>query len=258
MSHWVLQSGWEYEAGWASMLDALTRFDIPFSIHRVVPFVGDLEPEPTPPSDDVICVGSYAMRHYAKKRGWNPGVFDLEPHDFQRQLAHWGDAMLNADSEIAAFADVQFEGERFVRPIDDTKSFAGGLFDWDAFAEWQNGVVALGDDIDSSLTGATLVQVSSPKVIHQEVRCWVIEQRVVTASVYRRGSRVIYSDEVDARFTAFAEALAAKWSPEKAFCLDVCDTAEGLRVVEINTINSAGFYAADMQKLVMSLDGLKR
>ena len=52
---------------------------------------------------------------------------------------------------------------------------------------------------------------------------------------------MIYSDAVDARFVGFAEQLAAVWSPEKAFCLDVCDTQDGLRVVEINTINSAGF-----------------
>jgi hypothetical protein len=240
------------------MLETFERFAIPYSIHKVVPFVGELLPEPNPPSDDVVCMGSYSMRHYARKRGWNPGVFDLEPHDFQQQLNHWGGAMLNADSTIAAFADVRFEGKRFVRPIDDTKSFAGGLFAGDDFAKWRAGVVAMGEDIGSSLTGATLVQVSSPKTILQEVRCWMVEGRVITASVYRRGSRVVYSDEVELRFIEFAEALAVEWSPEKAFCLDVCDTPEGLRVVEINTINSAGFYAADMQRLVMSLDGLRR
>lgn len=258
MTHWVLQSGFEAETGWTSMLDALDRFSISYSVHRVVPFVGDLIPEPVLESDDAICMGSYAMRHYAKRRGWNPGVFDLEPHDFEKQRAHWGDWMLNADSEIAAFGDVRFEGERFIRPIDDTKAFAGGLFEWSEFADWQAGVVKSAEDIGGSLTSATLVQVSAPKAILQEVRCWVVEGKVVTASVYRRGSRVLYSDEVEQRFVEFAQRLAGDWSPEKAFCLDVCDTADGLRVVEINTINSAGFYAADMQKLVMSLDRLRR
>ena len=46
MSHWVLQSGWEHETGWAKLLDSLERFGIPFSIHKVVPFIGELEPEP--------------------------------------------------------------------------------------------------------------------------------------------------------------------------------------------------------------------
>ena len=240
------------------MLDTLERFAIPHSIHKVVPFIGELQPEPTPRSDDVICIGSYSMRHYAMKMGWNPGVFDLEPHDFERQRAHWGAAMLNADSEIVTFANVKFEGERFVRPVDDTKSFAGNVFEWDEFAVWQQRVVELGEDIGSSLTGDTWVQVSVPKLINKEVRCWIIEGRSVTASMYKVGSRVAYSEQVEPRFVEFAEELAGRWSPEKAFCLDVCDTPNGLRVVEINTINSAGFYAADMQKLVMALDGLKR
>ncbi|RYE60784.1 MAG: DUF4343 domain-containing protein [Hyphomicrobiales bacterium] len=240
------------------MLDALDRFVIPFSVHKVVPFVGDLEPEPAPVSDDVICIGSYAMRHYAKRRGWNPGVFDLEPHTFERQRDHWGAAMLNADSEIMPFGDARFDGLKFVRPVDDTKAFAGGLFEWDEFAKWQHGVATLGENVGNSLTSETIVQVSSPKMIFQEVRCWVVDGRVITASVYRRASRVIYSSEVEPRLIEFANRLADLWSPERAFCLDVCDTPGGLRVVEINTINSAGFYAADMQKLVASLDGLRR
>lgn len=258
MSHWVLQSGWEYEAGWATMLETLDRFAIPYSVHKVVPFIGELEPEPRPSTGDVICMGSYAMRHYSKRMGWNPGVFDLEPHDFEVQRAHWGDAMLNFDWAIAPFGDVEFEGERFVRPVDDTKTFTGAVFDGEEFEQWRHRVVALGEDVGTSLTGATLVQVSSPKAIQQEVRCWVVEGRVLTASTYRMGTRVLYSDQVEPRFLDFANGLAANWSPEKAFCLDVCETQAGLRVVEINKINSAGFYAADMQRQVMALDGLRR
>ena len=155
MSHWVLQSGWEHEAGWVRLLETLERFSIPYSIHKVVPFIGELLPEPQPQSSDVICIGSYAMRHYATKMNWNPGVFDLAPHDFEVQLAHWGDAMLNADSGIFAFRDVAYDGIRFVRPVDDTKAFTGAVFDGAEFADWRHRVVALGEDIGSSLTGDT-------------------------------------------------------------------------------------------------------
>jgi hypothetical protein len=61
------------------MVETLDRFELPYSVHRVVPFVGELLPEPELTTDDVICIGSYSMRHAAKKYGWNPGVFDLEP-----------------------------------------------------------------------------------------------------------------------------------------------------------------------------------
>lgn len=74
------------------------------------------------------------------------------------------------------------------------------------------------------------IQACSPKAIQQEVRCWVIEGRVVTASVHRMGQRVLYSDVVDRRFVDFAEELSRQWSPLKAYCLDVCDTENGLRL----------------------------
>jgi hypothetical protein len=246
------------------MVETLDRFELPYSVHRVVPFVGELLPEPELTTDDVICIGSYSMRHAAKKYGWNPGVFDLEPFDFDEQREHWGQHMLNADSEICTFGEVRFsDGPRFVRPVQDTKVFAGRVFDVEEFAEWQEKVIALGDGDDRSLNAATLVQVSAPKELHQEVRCWIVDGRVVTASTYKVGSSVSYSDQVDRRFIEFGSdrvdpASPDGWNPVRAFCLDVCDTPRGLRIVEINTINSAGFYAADMQKLVMSLDGVRR
>ena len=238
------------------MLDTLERFQIPYSMHKVIPVAGDLEPEPRPVGNKVICMGSYAMRRAARKHGWNPGVFDLEPFDFETQLEHWGDALLNADSIVAPFADIRFTGERFVRPADDTKPFTGAVFTSEEFRQWQHRIVVLEENLGTSLTGRTMVQVSSPKAIQQEVRCWIVEGRVITSSIYRIGQRVHYSDRVDRRFIAFAEKLAQHWSPLKAYCLDVCETLEGLKVVEINTINSAGFYAADMQKLVLALDDL--
>jgi hypothetical protein len=39
--------------------------------------------------------------------------------------------------------------------------------------------------------------------------------------------------------------------------MDICRTAQGLRMLETNCINAAGFYAADLNKLAMSIDGMK-
>lgn len=58
----------------------------------------------------------------------------------------------------------------------------------------------------------------------------------------------------------FARVFAQAWleanglSKLEAFVLDICEVEGGLRIVEINTLNSAGFYAADVQRLVMALE----
>jgi hypothetical protein len=39
--------------------------------------------------------------------------------------------------------------------------------------------------------------------------------------------------------------------------LDVGRVGDQLKVVEVNTLNSAGFYAADMQKLVEAIEAME-
>ena len=261
MSHWVVQSALQGEPGWAAVVPTLERFAIPYSVHEVVPLIGDLIPEPELQTDEVICIGSYSMRHAARRYGWNPGVFDLAPHGFREQLRHWGEHMLNADSAIVPLQEAAFVGARFVRPVEDTKVFTGRIFESEEFTDWRARMLAPDAARYGTLRAETEVQVSAPKDVYQEVRCWVVEGRVVTASTYKVGAVVTYTDRVDERFLEFAAELVDPqdgWNPAKAFCLDVCETPGGLKAVEINTINSSAFYAADMQKLVHSLDGLRR
>ncbi|MDQ1830369.1 ATP-grasp domain-containing protein [Massilia scottii] len=50
------------------------------------------------------------------------------------------------------------------------------------------------------------------------------------------------------------ETGIGEWSPHDAFVIDACDCANGMKIVEINTLNSSGFYAADVQRLMLALD----
>lgn len=252
--HWILQENIFKEEAYDKFVAALARYDMRYSVHKVVPFVGELVPEPVLHDNNVICMGSYSMRHYAKKKGWVPGVFDLEPFNFKIQLEHWGDHMLNADSLVCRFEDASFTDElMFVRPIEDSKVFAGAVFTKDEFETWQKKVVVLEEDYGTSLTKDTLIQLSEPKVIHAEYRFWVVKGEIVTASLYKRGDLVIYSKHVDERFYDFVHERIAEWQPAAAFVIDVCETENGLKVVEIGTLNSCGFYAADLQRLVLAL-----
>lgn len=124
--HWVLQNNIFNEEAYDNLLEVLTRFDISFSEHRVVPFVNTLIPlsgvdlfdmedfaDPTlvKLKGPIICIGSYSMRHSAKKYNWKPGVFDLEEvGNFQECMEHWGKYMLNADSIITQFKDASWGG----------------------------------------------------------------------------------------------------------------------------------------------------
>ncbi len=253
--HWILQNNIFSETGWDTLVSTLERFQLSHSVHKVVPFVGELIPAPAPASSNVICFGSYSMRHVAKRNGWTPGVFDLFEQDFAVQLSHWGEHMLNAGSVVSAFKDATFTTEEmFVRPTNDSKYFAGRVFSREEFTQWQRVVCALGVDAGSTLTPETQVQVARPLQLHAEYRYWIVKGSIVTRSLYKRGSRVFSSSEVDDRVDAYVAERVREWAPHEAFVIDVCDTADGLRIVELNTINASGFYAGDVQKLVLALE----
>jgi ATP-grasp domain, R2K clade family 3 len=253
--HWILQNNIFSETGWDTLLETLQRFSIDQSVHKVIPFVGELEPAAQVGHRNVICFGSYSMRHVAKREQWQPGVFDLFEQDFQQQLLHWGEHMLNAGSVVTPFADAVFTAdEMFVRPVDDSKYFAGKVFAREDFTEWQRKVCQLELDDSTSLTPRTLIQMAPPVTIHAEYRFWVVKGEIITQSLYKRGDRVIYSSEVDDRLVHYVKERIAQWMPHESFVIDVCDTPQGMRIVEINTLNSAGFYAADVQRLVLALE----
>jgi len=252
--HWILQENMFQESEWLNMIQTLEKLELPFSVHKVVPFVGTLEPPVALDTNNVMCMGSYSMRHFARLNGWTPGVFDLFDQNFEVQKKHWGELMLNFDSQVVPFAQAKFEGTAFIRPIDDSKHFAGRLIDGEEMAVWQEEVVALGENQSNGLDANTLIQVSSNKKIFAEYRYWVVNGEIVTKSLYKQGSRVVYSPIVDERFDVFVNKAIAIWQPHDAFVIDVCDTSDGIKIVEINTINSAGFYAGDMSKLVVALE----
>lgn len=262
--HWVLQENMFQEREWDNLVSALERFNIPYSVHKVIPFIGELIPPAEPTQEKVICFGSYSMRHSAKKAGWTPGVYDLFDVNFLVQKQHWGTELLNHDSIVVPFKDAVLTTHSFVRPIDDSKYFAGRVFEAIEFNEWREGICEKGYDWGNSLNPNTLIQICKPKVIYAEYRYWIVDGEIVTKSLYKRGDRVIYSADVDPRFDYYVAGVCRndvsllprnppKWLP-RAFVIDVADTPDGIKIVEINTINSAGFYAGDVQALVMALE----
>lgn len=253
--HWVLQNSFFNEDAYQELHHTLERFDIPYSVHKVVPFIGELQPAPELNTKNVICIGSYSMRHVAKKFEWAPGVFDLEPFDFRTQLKHWGSHMLNRGAVIATFENAKFLAEEcFIRPIQDSKVFPGKIMGAEEFYSWQKQVVVLKLDFGSSLTNDTLIQICPVKKIFSEHRFWVVAGKIVTSSTYKTGRTVHYQPVTDDRYQKYAEERIAEWKPLDTFVIDIADTEDGLKIVEINTLNSCGFYACDIQKLVMSLE----
>ncbi len=255
--HWIIQNNIYNEEGFKYLIDTLETLRLPYSIHKCIPFLGTLDPEPEPIEDRVIVMGSYTLAREAIKRGWNPGVFLNDNFNTEIQSSHWGKLMMNADHQIHAFAQVPEQREPFfIRPVHDSKAFTGEVTDWPTFIEWRDKVLNLTPDDNPTVTYDTEVLISSVKEIYGEYRIWIVDGKAVAWSQYKVGRRKLknYIPDVDQRIRDFAEKCAAIWSPHRAYVLDVFETENGLFIGEVNNLNSAGFYAANMGKLIMSLE----
>jgi hypothetical protein len=259
---WIIQENLYDEKGLRELVETLDRQRVSYSIHKVVPFSGELIPDVNP-EGPVVCIGAYSMIRVAKARGWTPGVWSNENFDFQIWHAQWGDLCLNHDAKVYKFADVPPDaGEFFMRPTMDSKAFAGAIFDWDEYREWRNRVVELREDDGSTLTGETPVLVCRPKEIYREIRLWIVDHQVVTASQYKLGDRVVYDGNVDRDALFFGASIVTempppRWVPDRAFVLDIALTPDGYKIVEVNSLNAAGLYAADVGKLVYAIEMMR-
>ena len=66
-----------------------------------------------------------------------------------------------------------------------------------------------------------------------------------------------YSADIDSDVISYAEKMIAIWQPARAFVIDIALVRGGeFKIVEINNINSAGFYACDIQKFVFAIENM--
>ena len=254
--HWILQENFLSEPGRSALIAALERFGIGYSVHAVVPKVGDLMPEPKLEHRNVICIGSYSLRPAVARHAWTPGLFDIFDQDFEKQRERWGGHMLNDASVVSNVRDAAFTEERmFVRPVNDSKHFTGRVFTAQEFGDWQRSICEGGRPQGSSLMPETRIQLAPPITIHAEFRFWIVKNEIVTQSLYKYAGRPLASREVEDQFAAFVSDRIREWLPHESFVLDVCDTPDGIKIVEVNTLNCSALYAADVQRLVLALEG---
>jgi hypothetical protein len=126
--HFVVQENISSEGGYINLLNAIEAHGFEYTLVKVIPFIGEITPDKDFDDKHIICFGSYSMRHMAAKKGWLPGVYDIEWFPYQSLIAALGTDVLNHDAVISKFKDAAPEwDEFFIRPTCDGKQFAGVL-----------------------------------------------------------------------------------------------------------------------------------
>lgn len=210
--------------------------------------------------DHVVAYGStnftgLMFEKLSKPCGW----YSADRFCYQAYLRHWGAAMANSDARIMTIAELNAEDhapERkfFIRPTSDLKDFPGMVVTHFSLMEWFN--MLLQADSRRVTVDAPVV-VAEPIRMRSEWRCFMVNGKYVSGSRYRIDQALRTSTDVPEKVIEFAERQAAIWSPADVFVLDVCQAGPNmdtdLYVVEAGCFNSAGFYCADIPKIVKAV-----
>lgn len=248
--HWILQENL-INPNTRNQVEMLLRErGISYTLARLVPIADVLAEDIAVPSGPLFAYGSTGIGEVAKAKGWVPGYFD-ENLDYRMMLQNYGQHCLNAGAVVDTLKALEpVWAEFFIRPVFDNKSFAGEVMTRAELETFRQGVARVDNGEFVTLHMTDLVLAAPLTRIQEEYRFFVIDGVVVTGSRYKVGDRVISSSQVPAEVLRFAQERAGQWSPNKAYALDIARTPGGLKVIELNSANSAGFYGCDIGAII--------
>jgi len=252
---WVLQNNLLQEKlePWK---DAVLRRGSKLAEISIIPFADEL-PDVPAHEGPIVCYGSTTMIKNAKAKGWNPGIFfDVENFRCSKWNEMYGQNMFNSDGYVSALKDLKDLPDLFfMRPDNDLKDFSGSVVSPEGLQKFVDSVSAGGFLFDGNLQ----VFVEPTKPIHKEWRCFIVNGKVASCSQYRFRSALLLDHRVPKEVKEFAERMAAIWSPERAFVMDVCETMEReLKILELNCFNASGVYHCDVDAIVEAVEALFR
>lgn len=241
------------------LIDALEFHGYEYQIVEIIPFTTDIIHKELDHTN-IFIYGSVKMAHIASKLGWNPGSLYNSNHDYRIYSEFYKENMLNWDSQIIKIGD-DFKEPGYLfhaRPCEDTKLFTGQVFTKESWNEFVDHYLTNGHTTGvSKFNTSTPVQISKLKKIYREIRFFIINKKIVTASQYQLYDRLI-TERVDEHkepdLFAFVNEMIQLYQPAEGFVMDIAMTDDGLKIVELNCLNCSGYYDVDLHKLTYAIN----
>lgn len=254
---WVVQSNLGNEHDLERMRAAFRSLGVAHREVQAIPFSDELP--------DFACDGPcvfYGATGFVHKawlsRRWRPcAFFDEDKFRFSYWRTAWADHLLNAGAETMTLGAFAGSGRApdslwFIRPDKDSKIFAGEVIAFADVKVWAERLSAGGFTFGTDEP----IVVAEPQHVRREWRVFLVDGRVSTSSQYRENFRLAVQAGAPPEVIAFAEARAAECPIAPAFALDIALASGELKIIEANCINSAGFYHANVERLISDLSAL--
>jgi hypothetical protein len=246
---WIVQNNFRTDAEDTNKIkSACEKFDLLFEGVKVVPFSNDIyEVDLSVPA---IFYGGTGWINKIYEKYKPLGIFFNPESVFTYWIEKYKENALNYGAKQTTLEELSQENRPdneplFVRPVKDLKEFNGGVMYFRDIRDWANKIYCVAENY-----GKIPIVAGEPYRISREWRLFILEGKVITGSQYRLYSILNVKPEVPQEVVDFAEEQAKVFSPTPAFVMDIGESNKNLYVIEIGCLNSAGFYASNIDKIV--------
>ncbi|MBI5373010.1 MAG: ATP-grasp domain-containing protein [Sphingobacteriales bacterium] len=253
---WVVQRNLTSQSDFEQLKSSCDKTGVKFIAVDIIPFTAELPLFDR--SRESIIYGSTTFNSLASKDvNLRKGLFfDEATFSLENYFKKWGHHMLNYDATVTTFNELMdgnpYSPDKllFIRPNDDSKSFAGEVKRFDEIENWYNRLKVAEN---TNLSLESKIVVSEPYKIDYEWRLWIINKKVVAASKYRQHFKLRKEEGCPADVALFAEERCQEYTPHDVFVMDVCLCGDGYFIVECGCMNGAGFYNANIDIIVANV-----
>lgn len=239
--YFLIQSNVYLDPDHYKIFEALEELNIDYDVINIPPTADKIDF--TTDRKDIFVYGSVTIARLAKQNAdWFPGSFYGGNHLYEVYSQHYGENLLNHKVSIHRISEDLFwkKGEeKFIKPYNEAKIFTGKVF---TETEWKDFVFEGLENQTNRITADSLIQSSEAKRTIKEARLWIVGGQIVDGGYYRFNDSAPFEENVSQNGLDFAKEMILLFNLEEAFVMDICLTDEGWKIVEINCINSSGFY----------------
>lgn len=255
---WVMDTNMGENSDIQTYVQAVRKSGADIQEVKYIPF-SETIPKINVPGPIVVYGSVNFIQQVQKLEHLSIGVFGTPETFTYKSWAHnYGEMLLNSPDgvELTTIGDFALNKREekdfiFVRPQHDTKSLVGQVWLVKDFLAWtqeaKKGVYA-------GVNKDTPVVIATPYGVEAEWRLFVVDNKVVAASQYRKRGKLYKEEGAPEDVLAFAQKAIEKWSPVPAYVLDVCHSAGNCYIVEAQGFNSAGHYAANIEEVAKAVN----